>query len=421
MSVYGTSRDPNGEEPESPDRGGAHRQQSGSAAAAAPPPGIGENLPASGSEAAQPVLGALPPTANQAPRAGWQASAAQRPTTHSLQRGAQAGAALSTTDSTNRLPAPQAQPASTSATATAEPGLSRQAGATLLVGSAGQGRAAEQAAAETALATGTVQTGAQAATATTADRAVEHGTVYGGGNTPAGTGSRGGRRVRPLVALRIGAHLASDAALDEIRLSASGAGVLLGHDRDRRPVQIRMFRPEPTRATLIGGLWACRFAAFRALAVGARVVIFTGQPEQWEGFGQWATGRADRVAVLPSERPITVTASSRVPTLMIYDVGLLGAANRPALGPWQTQLTVLRQLTAYGFPAVQESNLVMMQRLGNEEAFTVSSVLRLTRQATQLLGALRDDMLALVGGGADRYVWVNPTSVEKSQFGAPHR
>ena len=40
------------------------------------------------------------------------------------------------------------------------------------------------------------------------------------------------------------------------------------------------------------------------------------------------------------------------PVLFLYDGELLAPTQRPDLGPWQTQLTVLRQLTAYGFPAI---------------------------------------------------------------------
>jgi hypothetical protein len=316
---------------------------------------------------------------------------------------------------------PQAAPvADTSATSriVGEPGGTLLLGGdTGQAGGVGQGSAVAQAAA-TAVAVRS-PTGAGSGLVPPGP---DHGTIYGGENGPRDDHHmRLADRVRPLPALRIGSHLASDAAMDEIRFSTLGVGILLGHDRDRRPVQVRMFRPESTRLTLVGGLWGSRLLAFRALALGARVVIFTRRPEQWGGFGQWATGRSDRVAVMAEERPVTVATSPLAPALLIYDMGLLGAARRPELGPWQTQLTVLHQLTAYGFPAVQESSMVMMQRLGNEEAVSLGSVLRLTGEATQLLTALRDDMFALVGGGADRYVWVNPTEVEKQRFGTPHR
>lgn len=283
---------------------------------------------------------------------------------------------------------------------------------------AGQASAVQQAAAGAAPA---AVAAAQAAAAPQAPGGPPPGTVYNAGFSQVEDDFPARRRLRAFPRLRIGTHVANDAALGQITMADTGMGLLVGYDRDQVPATVRLFRPEPTRVTLIGGLWASQIIAFRALALGARVVVITNRPHSWEGFGQWATGRSDRVAVLPAERPVTVAASPLLPALLLYDGGLLGATERPVLGPWQTQLTVLQQLTAFGFPAVQESNLVAVQRLSEDEAIAASSVLRLPGQTTRLLQVLRDDMMALLGGGADRYVWTRPTSVEQRQFGAPQR
>jgi hypothetical protein len=228
-------------------------------------------------------------------------------------------------------------------------------------------------------------------------------------------------RQRPFPKLHIGSHRINEPALAELSPSGEGTGLLLGYDRSAKPVMVRVFRPEATRITLVGGLWAAQVTAFRALALGARVVILTNRPESWQHFGERATGRTDRVAVMPATRPVTVTATSLVPALLLYDEGLLSASVRPNLTPWQTQLTVLSQLTAYGFPAIQESNLVAMQRLSQEEAYAAASVLRLPSETAALLPRMRDDMLALLGSDADRYLWLCPTSIEQRQFGTAHR
>lgn len=243
------------------------------------------------------------------------------------------------------------------------------------------------------------------------------GALYGPGARP----SDGIRRWLPFPRLRVGSHVANEAALGRLSPAAVGTGVLLGYDRDQKPVTVRMFRPEPTRITLLGGLWAAQLTVFRALAVRARVVVFTNRPGSWQGLGRWATGRDDRVAVLTGERPVAVPSSPLAPTLLLYDDGLVSGAVRPNLTPWQTQLTVLSRLTAYGFPAVQESNLVAMQRLSDDEAYAAASVLSLTQHTTALLPTLHDDMLALLGGGADRYLWLRPTTIEQHRFGAPRR
>jgi len=248
------------------------------------------------------------------------------------------------------------------------------------------------------------------------------GTVYGGveparRQRPAAHP----RRLRPFHRLRAGLHGVSPGALQQIEIPGMSSGLLLGRDGNKAPVLVRMFRDEPTRLSLIGGLWAARVTVFRALALGARVVVFTAQPSEWQGYGRWATGRDDRVAVMRGERPVTVGATATSPALLLYDVGPSGAQQPPALGPWQTQLTVLRQLTAYGFPSVQASNMVFLQRLASGEAYAAASVLRLSSETVNLLQVMRDDMMAVLGGQADRYLWLNPTEVENQQFGAARR
>lgn len=247
------------------------------------------------------------------------------------------------------------------------------------------------------------------------------GTVYGGIEPAQRRPRSQPRRLRPFARMRIGIHGASRAALQQIELPGASSGLMLGQDGNKVPVLIRMFRDEPTRLSLIGGLWAARLTAFRALAMGARLVVFTAQPTEWQGFGRWATGRDDRVAVMSGERPVTVGATAASPALLVYDIGPSGAQHPPALGPWQTQLTVLRQLTAYGFPPVQASNMVFMQRLTVNEAQAAASVLKLTTETVSLLQMMRDDMLAVLGGQADRYLWLNPTEIESTQFGAARR
>ena len=235
---------------------------------------------------------------------------------------------------------------------------------------------------------------------------------------PDGTATSRGRRTR--LRLRAGAHRARRVALDDVEIGNPATGLLLGHDREHRPVTVRLFREEATRIALVGGLWAARMLAFRALCLGSRIVVFTSTPAFWQGFGRWATGRDDRVAVMGREQPVAVAASAGQPTLLIYDVGLSGPVAAP-VGPWQAQVTVLRQLTAYGLPVLQAANLVMMQRLTPAESTPAASLLRLTGQTLSLLQLLQPDMLALLGGGADRYLWLAPTGVERQHLGAPSR
>jgi hypothetical protein len=215
--------------------------------------------------------------------------------------------------------------------------------------------------------------------------------------------------------------VASLGSLAQLGIGSPGTGLILGADRDRRPVPVRFFRPEPTRVTLVGGAWAAQLVAFRALATGARVVVLTVEPPLWHGLGERATGRSDRMGVLHGEQPIAVSGTAYQPVLIIYDLGYAGPTAPTPLGPWQTQLVVLRQLDHAGVPAVEESQLAMLQRLTVREAELAQGALRLSDQSARLLQVMEDDMVALLGGGADRYVWVNETDVERHFTGTPRR
>ncbi|GFJ88737.1 hypothetical protein [Phytohabitans rumicis] len=245
------------------------------------------------------------------------------------------------------------------------------------------------------------------------------GTVYDSRRPPNGGG--GGREglSGKLARLRVGSHTISRSALALLRLSSPGTGLILGADRQQKPVSVRFFRSEPTRIGLVGGAWAGQLVAFRALALGARVAVITADPRTWHGFGERATGRGDRVAVFPVEQPLALAATAQQPVLVIYDLGLAGPNAPQSLGPWQTQLTVLRQLDQTGVPSIQDCDLVMLQRLGSAESALAGAALRLPAPSTQFLQVMADDMIALVGDGADRYIWLSQTDVERQYAGAP--
>ncbi|GIG57034.1 hypothetical protein Lfu02_14060 [Longispora fulva] len=303
--------------------------------------------------------------------------------------------------------------------------VASEAGRGVIAPDAGRGVVARPAAttgatAAAATASAAAINAAQAAAAaayTTPTAAVSRGTVYTR-QSPGDAQELEGSATPALPPLRIGAHIASEEALDMIRVPVAGAGLLLGNDRNRAPVSIRMFRPEPTRVSLVGDQpWSTKLLVFRALALGARVVVFTHTPGPWQALAQWATGHNDRLAVLPTAQPVEVQGTAQTPALLVYELGDAGTVVPPSLGPWQTQLTVLPQLSVRGFPAVQASNLVMMSRLSGTEAQAITSILRLDPRSAGWLERLHGDMLALVGGGADRYVWVTPTNLERQHLG----
>jgi hypothetical protein len=224
-----------------------------------------------------------------------------------------------------------------------------------------------------------------------------------------------------LPQLHIGWHGVSAAMLKSLSGGGGATGLMLGVDYQRQPVPIRFFRPEATRVTLVGGIWAQRILVFRALALGARVIVMTGDPRPWQGLGEWATGLADRIVLWTDPRPPVAPASARQPLLILNDVGPTGIAPKPELGAWQTQVTVLRHLGAENAHALQGCNLVMLQRLTGPEAAVAGSALNLPANGAGLLQEMTPEMLALMGSGANRYVWLAPTSVEQQYHGPPQR
>ncbi len=241
------------------------------------------------------------------------------------------------------------------------------------------------------------------------------------GSPPDGNGPRGlaGR----LAQLSIGSHTTTRSALAQLGVTSPGSGLLLGADRRRQPVHVRFFRPEPTRVTLVGGVQAGKLIVFRALALGARVTVVTIEPHVWDGFGERATGQRDRIGVLTIDRPLALTATAQRPALLVYDLGTVGASVPPRLGRWQTQFTILRKLDQSGISAVQECHLVTLQRLDGGGAALVGGVLRLSGHTVQFLQSMADDMVALIDGGADEYVWLGQTDMERRYAGvaAPPR
>ncbi|MEU4691061.1 hypothetical protein [Actinoplanes sp. NPDC023714] len=201
----------------------------------------------------------------------------------------------------------------------------------------------------------------------------------------------------------------------------AAAGLLLGHSRQQAPVHLKLFDPSPARLALIGGVWAAQLLIFRAFAIGARVMVVTTEQRAWSGFGERATGQYHRLTVLAGEPDTLPPGTPQTPALIVYDLGVTGPATAPPLGPWTTQLTVLRQLDRPGVATLQEAGMTLMQRLGGDEATLAAATLRLDQQNGRLLQFMTDDMVALVGDGPDRFVQLGQTDVEQQHLGLPRR
>jgi hypothetical protein len=221
--------------------------------------------------------------------------------------------------------------------------------------------------------------------------------------------------------LHIGWHSTSLAGVARLVRPTPTTGLLLGTDAAKRPVAVRFFRAEPTRVTLVGGVWAAQLLAMRAIAMGATVVAMTIEPRIWAGFQERAVNPTSRLTVLHGEHMGEAVGTVRQPALVIYDLNTSGPIAPVNVGAWQTHLVVLRRLGAAGVAAVQQCDLLAIQRLEPAEAQAVQGVLRLNDQDAGLLQRLENEMLAVYGSGADPYVWLRQTSLERQVLGPAHR
>jgi hypothetical protein len=211
------------------------------------------------------------------------------------------------------------------------------------------------------------------------------------------------------------------AALGQLVIPSVTAGVVVGRDQAQVPIAVRMFRAQPTIVTLVGGWWAARLLAFRALATGALLAVHGAAAAHWQGFGEVATNRPDRMGFVDANQPLALPASRRRPVLYVHDLVAAQGGPPPPLAPWQCALVVVPHLLPGAARAVTEADLCMVQRLADSEAVLAGSVLRLPAETVRHLQLMPDDLLGLLRAGTARYAWTAQTTVEKRLLGAPSR
>lgn len=206
------------------------------------------------------------------------------------------------------------------------------------------------------------------------------------------------------------------AELGGLTVTMTPGGLFLGNDHQRSPVTLRLFRSRPTRVVLIDQGWIDRILIFRALALGARVVIHTAAAEQWANFGASVTGRPDRLLAAAPDRPVEVPASITQPVLYVTEGQ---RAELPRLGPWEAQVTVAQQFGDYVAQTALEADLLIMRRLSPHETAFAASLLRTTAIENAALQTVPADGVVLFGPGTRRYVKVVPTPAERRLYGTP--
>jgi type VII secretion protein EccE len=189
-------------------------------------------------------------------------------------------------------------------------------------------------------------------------------------------------------------------------------GLLLGHSPRGRAVLVRPFRAAPTGFTLVGSVHCAQLIVFRALGIGAEVLVSTDRPAAWTALRHALTG-GEPLTVCPPGFTEFRAGSPLRPILIVRD-----GSPEPA-GPrrWTSTMTVLDQADPH---LAESTDLLLLQTLGPDEAALLAPLLDLGANAG-MLTSMPPDMLAVVTNRAVRWARLTPTPVEKVLIGPPTR
>ncbi|UGQ09903.1 hypothetical protein LO772_23805 [Yinghuangia sp. ASG 101] len=228
----------------------------------------------------------------------------------------------------------------------------------------------------------------------------------------------GGLRLRGPLLER---HALTVEHLGALTLPVSDDGIVIGHDQERTPAVLGLFRPEPYEISFVGGAYLVQVIALRAAAIGARVAIESGRPHLWTAMAQQAGGGQPCVTVHPVGRLGPQGPSAASPVLVVRDCGARPPRNRLAATPWQTTLTLLPFLDPASAGRLADADLVGLQRISPPEAEAAARVLDLDDPDADALPSLADELTLWCTRRSRRYVLLTPTQVESAFLGPPRR
>ncbi|GAA3279343.1 hypothetical protein Dvina_00985 [Dactylosporangium vinaceum] len=224
-----------------------------------------------------------------------------------------------------------------------------------------------------------------------------------------------------LVAGRDGPSVGGD------RLAAAtpvvgGDGVMLGVNRHGQPLVVRLFRPEPTRVAVIGGLRCAQMVVLRALAVGGRVLVQSSRPYAWEPLLR-ALGSVESLGLIPAGRvPEPPPATAMSPQLLVVDVGPVPGRVAPVPeSPWRTLLFLRDELTPTDTDLLTRADLTVLQPLTPPVATLAADTLGLGESREWLIH-IETAMVAVIANRQTvRWTHLATTPLEHQLIGGPAR
>ncbi len=219
--------------------------------------------------------------------------------------------------------------------------------------------------------------------------------------------------VPPLT--HLGSHVVHAEPAAAIAMHTGGAGLILGADTDDKPVTIGLFRPEPTTVVAIGGLALAQLLSFRALAIGAQILVQTPRSGAWESFLHLAAGSTGAIGQVERAGPNRPGTANQPQLLLIDNDSSATTQHRPGAS-FATTLTVHDQLTQWNVDSLGGADMVLLQGLSMAEARLAGTALGIAAPERALAG-LPPDTVVLAARNSLRSTRIVETSIEKWLIG----
>lgn len=206
-------------------------------------------------------------------------------------------------------------------------------------------------------------------------------------------------------------HLATAESASAFSLATGGGGLVIGREPDGTVISVTLFRSEPTVVAVVAGLPFVQLISFRAVALGAELLIGTSRPEAWETLVNLAAGSSGSIHMM--DRVTDVPAGSpTAPRLVVMDSEKSVGAESRSAGAWSTVLTVHDQLAEWNSGSLSGTDLVLVQSLSLVEARLVGGALGLA-DAERNLASLPEGTATVISRAGSRTANIVLTDIEK--------